>query len=115
MLWNPKIHAYVDKALMEDALKTGDPHVKGYKGVSPNFGGGLVQEGEGIGSTRKHMKKLTTVLSKNQKLHSMNKPTPKEFNRKVNLENELRFQVRRELQATKVKFIEDNLPVFEAI
>ncbi len=42
MVWNPKIHAYVDKDLMEDALKTGDPHVKGYKGVSPNFGGGLV-------------------------------------------------------------------------
>jgi len=57
--------------------------------VSPNFGGGLVQEGEGIGSTLKAMKKLTTVLSKNQKLHSMNQLPPKEFIRRVNLQNEV--------------------------
>jgi len=46
-------------------MKTLDPTSSDYKGVSPNFGGGLVKSGEGIGSTTKHMKKLTTVFSKN--------------------------------------------------
>lgn len=46
-------------------METGDPTSPEYKGVSPNFGGGIVEQGSGIGSTSKHMKKLTTVLSKN--------------------------------------------------
>ena len=70
--WNPKIRAYVDKSLLEGALQTRDPTQPGYKGVSPNYGGGLIEDGRGIGTSRKHMKKLTTVLSKNQKLYSMN-------------------------------------------
>jgi len=57
-------------------MKTQDPTSPGYRGVSPNFGGGNVEEGKGIGSTKKHMTKLTTVLSKNQKLFSMNRPVP---------------------------------------
>lgn len=48
--------------------------MKGYKGTSPNFGGGNVPEWLTIGKTPKKMKKLTTVLSKNQKLHSFNVP-----------------------------------------
>ena len=65
MMWNPKIRAYVDKELFEDAMKTGDPTSPGYKGISPNYGGGIVEEGKGIGTTRERMKNLTTVLSKN--------------------------------------------------
>ena len=58
--------------------------------MSPNFGGGNVKEWETIGSTAKKMKKLTTVLSKNQKLHSFNVPAiTKKFERKSNLDREL--------------------------
>jgi hypothetical protein len=85
LVWNPKVHAYVDRNLYENAMSTQDPHLKSYTGVKPNFGGGLVKEGEGIGTTAKHMKKLTTVLSKNQKLHSMNAPSPQELTKKINL------------------------------
>ena len=46
----------------EDAMKTGDPTSPGYKGISPNYGGGIVEEGKGNGTTRERMKKLTTVL-----------------------------------------------------
>ena len=70
-------------------MRTQDPTGKDYKGVSPNFGGGLVKDGDGIGSTLKAMKKLTTVLSKNQKLFSMNQPPPKEFIKRVNLQTEV--------------------------
>ena len=59
------MHGYVNKELYEKALQTPDPTAKGYKGVSPNFGGGNVPEWESIGTTPKKMKKLTTVLSKN--------------------------------------------------
>lgn len=72
MVWNDKIKAFVDKQLFKQALSTGDPTQKDYKGISPNYGGGLVEADKGLGSTHKKMKKLTTVLSKNQKLHSMN-------------------------------------------
>ena len=64
-IWNPVLHGYVDKIIYEKALKTGDPTRPGYKGVSPNYGGGNQEEGESIGKTRVKMKKLTTVLSKN--------------------------------------------------
>lgn len=64
-VWNPKIKSYVDKDLFEAAMKTQEPTSPNYKGVSPNFGGGIVEKGKGIGSTLKAMKKLTTVLSKN--------------------------------------------------
>ena len=58
--------------------------------MSPNFGGGNVPEWETIGSTKYKMKKLTTVLSKNQKLHSFNVPAiTKKFERKSNLEKEV--------------------------
>ena len=70
-------------------MRTQDPTGKDYKGVSPNLGGGLVKDGDGIGSTLKAMKKLTTVLSKNQKLFSMNQPPPKEFIKRVNLQTEV--------------------------
>jgi hypothetical protein len=76
LVWNPKVHAFVDRILFENAMATGDPTARGYKGVKPNFGGGRVEPGMGIGSTEKNMKKLTTVLSKNQKLYSMNVPVP---------------------------------------
>lgn len=46
-------------------MATQDPTAPDYQGTSPNFGGGLVGEDEGIGTTKKAMKKLTTVLSKN--------------------------------------------------
>ena len=104
--WNPKLRAYVDKQLIEDALQTKDPTQPDYKGVSPNYGGGKVEEGRGIGTTTKKMKKLTTVLSKNQKLYSMNQPTPSLFNRKVNLENEKTKLTQQSLQALKQAFIE---------
>ena len=42
LTWNPKVGGYVDRELYEEALKTKDPTAKGYKGVSPNFGGGNV-------------------------------------------------------------------------
>ena len=82
LVWNPAVHGYVDKELYEDALKTGDPTSPKYKGVSPNFGGGIVdvEDGKGIGSTKKAMKKLTTVLSKNQKLKNADK-TAKLYNK----------------------------------
>lgn len=39
----------------------------------------------------KKMKKLTTVLSKNQKLHSMNVPeVTAKFEHKINIQNELK-------------------------
>jgi hypothetical protein len=54
LVWNPAVRSYVDKKLYEDALLTQEPTTKGYQGVSPNFGGGLVKdEGKGIGSTKK--------------------------------------------------------------
>ena len=70
LVWNPAISAYVDRSMYERALAVQDPSQKGYKGVKPNYGGGLTKldlnTGKGgIGSTDKHMKKLTTVLSKN--------------------------------------------------
>lgn len=53
-VWNPKIKAFVDQKLFDDAMRTKDPTAKDYKGVSPNYGGGLVDlEAEGIGSTAK--------------------------------------------------------------
>lgn len=54
-------------------------------------------EWEGIGTTTKKMKKLTTVLSKNQKLHSFNVPiVTKKFERKSNLQKELyRHEIRQ--------------------
>lgn len=61
------------------------------------------------------MKKLTTVLSKNQKLHSFNVPAiTKKFERKSNLENELRRQEIRQYIAAKQEFVEQNLPYLEA-
>lgn len=45
LVWNPKVHAYVDRNLYENAMTTQDPHLKSYTGVKPNFGGGLVKEG----------------------------------------------------------------------
>ena len=53
------------------------------------------------------MKKLTTVLSKNQKLHSFNVPAvTKKFERKSNLEKELsRHQMRVHI-AAKQAFVE---------
>lgn len=61
------------------------------------------------------MRKLTTVMSKNQKLHSMNVPSSPELTKKVNLQNELQKQTYRIERAQKLKFIEENLPVLEAI
>mgnify|MGYP006907045050 CR=1 FL=1 len=73
-------------------------------------------EGEGIGSTPKAMKKLTTVLSKNQKLHSMNVPGATEkFLKKVNIHAELFKQKTREEQAAVTKFIEEYRPILEAV
>ena len=92
----------MDKYQYLKALETADPTAKGYTGVSPNFGGGNVAEWETIGSTPKKMKKLTTVLSKNQKLHSFNVPAiTKKFERKSNLEKELRRQELREYITAK--------------
>lgn len=65
LVWNQKVHAFVDRQLYEDALATQDPTRSNYRGVSPNFGGGTIEEGRGIGTSVKRMKKLTTVLSKN--------------------------------------------------
>jgi hypothetical protein len=73
-VWSPYVNGYVDRKSFEDALKTQDPTQEGYKGTSPNFGGGTTDPDAGRGSGPKKMKKLTTVLSKNQKLHSMNVP-----------------------------------------
>ena len=85
-IWNPLLHGYVDRVIYEKALKTDDPTRRGYRGVSPNFGGNNQEEGRGIGTTPKHMRKLTTVLSKNQKLNSMNVPHfTKKFENKANL------------------------------
>lgn len=84
------MRGYVDKKLYMKALETKDPTQAGYKDVSPNFGGGNIEPGMTIGKTPKKMKKLTTVLSKNQKLNSFNVPlVTKKFERKANLENEL--------------------------
>ena len=109
------MHAFVDRRLYEDAVNTKDPTSKGYKGVSPNFGGGLQDPEKGLGSTPKKMKKLTTVLSKNQKLNSFNvHEITKKFETRTNLQNELhRYQI-REAQAAKIAFIEENLPYLEA-
>ena len=69
--------------------------------------GGNIEEGQTIGKTPKRMKKLTTVLSKNQKLHSFNVPAvTKKFERKSNLEKELsRHQMRVHI-AAKQAFVE---------
>lgn len=96
-------------------MRTQDPTGKDYKGLSPNFGGGLVKDGDGIGSTLKAMRKLTHVLSKNQKLYSMNQPSPREFTKKVNLNQEVNKQKRNERLGQELKFVEENLPVLEAI
>ncbi len=45
-------------------MKTGYPTWPGYKCISPNCGGGIVEEGKGIETTRKKLKKLTTVIFK---------------------------------------------------
>ena len=49
LIWNPAVKAYVDKKTFLRALETGDPTAKGYKGVSPNFGGGHLEEGQTAG------------------------------------------------------------------
>ena len=90
MIWNPEVNGYVDKKRYLEACKTEDSTAINYKGTSPNFGGGNVKEWETIGSTPKKMKKLTTVLSKNQKKHSFNVPAvTKKFEQKSNLEKEM--------------------------
>jgi hypothetical protein len=90
-VWNPMVHGYVDRISFENAMKTEDPTQKGYAGVNPNFGGGTTDPDSGPGSGPKKMKKLTTVLSKNQKLHSMNVPElTTKFEHKLNVDNELR-------------------------
>ena len=90
LIWNPQVNGYVNKKRYLEACETRDPTVIGYKGISPNFGGGNVSEWETIGSTPKKMKKLTTVLSKNQKKHSFNVPAvTKKFEQKSNLEKEI--------------------------
>ena len=62
------------------------------------------------------MRKLTTVLSKNQKLHSMNTPhKTKQFERKTNLSNEMRKQMIRQHLYARDTFIEANLPYIEAV
>lgn len=115
LVWNPAVRGFVDKKLYEAALETGDPTVKDYEGVSPNFGGGNITEGMKIGQTPKRMKKLTTVLSKNQKLHSFNVPAiTKKFERKSNLQRELLRQQMREHVAAKQAQIEASLPILEA-
>jgi len=115
LIYNPAVRGYVDKVNYLKAINTQEATDKGYKGVSPNFGGGLVKDGDTIGKTPKRMKKLTTVLSKNQKLHSFNVPAiTKKFERKSNLDNEVRRQVLREHIAAKQSFIEENLPYLEA-
>ena len=107
LAWNKNVNAYVDRELYEKALKTQDPTDKNYKGVSPNFGGGLQDPEKGIGSTRKNMNKLTTVLSKNQKLNSFNvHGITKKFETKTNLQNELYRHGIRQAQAAKTEFIE---------
>ena len=62
------------------------------------------------------MKKLTTVLSKNQKLNSFNlgSQITSKFEFKVNLDRELIRHERREQIAAKNAFIEENLPYLEA-
>ena len=116
LIWNPVLNGYVDKKLYFKALQTQDPTRAGYQGVSPNFGGGLLQDGEGLGSTKKKMKKLTTVLSKNQKLNSMNTPHKiKQFEHKSNLQNEMRRQRVRQHLFARDTFIEANQPYLEAI
>ena len=62
------------------------------------------------------MRKLTTVLSKNQKLHSMNNPEiTARFERKINVDNELKREELRRFKQEQQRFIEDNLPQLEAI
>ena len=62
------------------------------------------------------MRKLTTVLSKNQKLHSMNIPhKTKQFERKTNLSNEMRKQMIRQHLYARDTFIDANLPYIEAV
>ena len=102
LVWNPNVRGFVDKIDYNKALKTQDPTSKSYRGVKPNFGGGNQEDWERIGSTHKKMKKLTTVLSKNQKLNSFNVPLiTKKFERKCNLDNEVRKQVIREQIAAR--------------
>ena len=102
LVWNPAVKGYVDKKLYLQAIETKDPTARGYRGVSPNFGGGKIEFDMSIGQTPQKMKKLTTVLSKNQKLNSFNVPlVTKKFERKSNLANEVHRQEMRELQTAK--------------
>ena len=114
LIYNPRIKAYVDRRSYEDALATQDPTQKKYKGVSPNFGGGLTGDA-GIGSTLKGMKKLTTVLSKNQKIASMNPyVNTLKFEVKVNIERALARDVLRKQEALSEAEIEQFRPQLEA-
>ncbi len=48
-------------------MQTVDPTSTGYKGLSPKYGSGIVEERKEIGMTRKRFKKITRVLSKSKK------------------------------------------------
>lgn len=115
-VWNPLVNGYVDRKAFEDAMKTKDPTQKNYVGVKPNFGGGTTDPEAGPGSGPKKMKKLTTVLSKNQKLLSMNVPElTARFEHKLNIDNELKRADARQHRLEKHRFIEQYLPQIEAI
>jgi len=115
-VWNPLVNGYVDKQTYEDALKTKDPTQEGYKGTKPNFGGGTTDPNDGPGSGPKKMRKLTTVLSKNQKLYSMNVPEiTAKFEHKLNINNEFKREELRRTREAKNQFIDEHLPQIEAI
>ena len=94
-VYNEATHSYIDKSLHEEIMK------KETRSANPDAS---------------NQKKLTQILSKNQKLHSVNVYSKtQKFEYKVNLENEKQRQLFREHMAQRNQLIEENQHIIEAI
>lgn len=94
MVFNPVTNSYVDRHLFERVMGTPD--------VDPN--------------RSKNNKKLTTVLSKNQKLSSFNDvEITAKFEKKVNFEKEMERLQRKFRSHQETSFIKNNETAFRAI
>eukprot|EP00347_Sterkiella_histriomuscorum_P017224 403350209 len=94
-VYNKHTHSFVDKEVFQEALQRDTRN--------PN-------------NPDRSQKKLTQTLSTKQRLSSINVYEKTQlFEKKVNVENELKRQQVRELAFARTQFIENNQPAFEAI
>ncbi|TNV82125.1 hypothetical protein FGO68_gene12404 [Halteria grandinella] len=95
LVFNRATKSYVERELIEECMRK--------ESISAN-------------PAEANQKKRTQVLSKNQKLHSINVyEKTKKFEYKINLENEKQRQIFRDKMSQKNQLIEENMHVIEAI